>query len=65
MEKKVHLEYLKAKYIELNQQFLQELQTGKSLSTLKDVNVVMNTLLKEMEELEKNLAAEEGDRGNA
>jgi hypothetical protein len=59
MDKKAHLEYLRRKYIELNQQFLRELQTGKSLSMLKDVNIVMNTLLKEMEDLEKTLKAEE------
>jgi hypothetical protein len=59
MDKKVHLEYLRQKYIELNQQFLHELQSGKSLVMLKDVNTVMNTLLREIEELEKNIKAEE------
>jgi hypothetical protein len=59
MDKKVHLEYLRRKYIELNQQFLHELQSGKSLVMLKDVNTVMNTLLREIEELEKNIKAEE------
>jgi hypothetical protein len=59
MDKKEHLEYLRRKYIELNQQFLLELQTGKSIAMLKDVNAVMNTLLKEIDELEKSLKSEE------
>jgi hypothetical protein len=65
MEKASHLQYLRAKYIELNQQFLRELQTGKSLATLKDVNVVMNTLLQEMEALEQNIKAEDDDQVKA
>lgn len=58
MNKKEHLEYLRRKYIELNQRFLRELQTGKSMQMLKDVNTVMNTLLKEIETLEKSLSSE-------
>ena len=61
MNKKEHLEYLRRKYIELNQQFLKQLQTGKSISMLKDMNMVMNTLLKEIDELEKSLLTGEDD----
>lgn len=53
MDKQEHLRYLKEKYIELSRQFLQELQNGKSIHMLRDLSSVINTLLKEIDELEK------------
>ncbi len=52
MDQKQHLEYLRQKYIDLNQQFVSELKDGKSIHMLKDLSVVINTLLKEIEALE-------------
>ena len=52
MDKQEHLRYLKEKYIELSRQFLQELQNGKSIHMLRDLSAVINTLLKEIDELE-------------
>lgn len=52
MDKQAHLKYLKEKYIELSRQFLTELQNGKSIHMLRDISSVMNTLLKEIDELE-------------
>jgi hypothetical protein len=59
-DKKAHIEYLRQKYVELSQQFLVELQNGKSIHMLKDLNVVMNTLLKEIEILEKSQSSTKG-----
>lgn len=53
MDKQAHLQYLKEKYIELSRQFLVELQNGKSIHMLRDLSTVINTLLKEIDELEK------------
>jgi hypothetical protein len=53
MDKQEHLQYLKEKYIELSRQFLSELQNGKSIHMLKDLSAVINTLLKEIDVLEK------------
>ena len=53
MDKQQHLQYLKEKYIELSRQFLLELQNGKSIHMLRDLSTVINTLLKEIDELEK------------
>lgn len=53
MDKQEHLRYLKEKYIELSRQFLLELQNGKSIHMLRDLSAVINTLLKEIDELEK------------
>ncbi len=52
MDKKAHLEYLREKYIDLNQQFVNELKDGKSIHMLRDLSNVINTLLKEIEILE-------------
>jgi hypothetical protein len=54
MDKQAHLQYLKEKYIELSRQFLLELQNGKSIHMLRDLSTVINTLLKEIDELEKS-----------
>lgn len=54
MDKQEHLRYLKEKYIELSRQFLQELQNGKSIHMLRDLSAVINTLLKEIDEMEAN-----------
>jgi len=53
MDKQEHLQYLKEKYIELSRQFLLELQNGKSIHMLRDLSAVINTLLKEIDELEQ------------
>jgi hypothetical protein len=53
MDKQEHLQYLKEKYIELSRQFLVELQNGKSIHMLRDLSAVINTLLKEIDEMEK------------
>jgi len=52
MDEKQHLEYLRQKYIDLNQQFVNELKDGKSILMLKDLSSVINILLKEIEALE-------------
>jgi hypothetical protein len=54
MDKKEHLQYLKEKYIELSRQFLKELQDGKSIHMLRDLSAVINTLLQEIDQLEKS-----------
>lgn len=64
MEQKQHLEYLRQKYIELNQKFVNELKDGKSILMLKDLSLVINTLLKEIEALE-SLSAKENDQSKA
>jgi len=53
MDKQEHLQYLKKKYIELSRQFLVELQNGKSIHMLRDLSTVINTLLKEIDQLEE------------
>lgn len=53
MDKQTHLDYLKEKYIQLSRQFLGELQNGKSIHMLRDLSSVINTLLKEIDALEK------------
>ena len=53
MDEKKHLEYLRQKYIELNQQFVNELKDGKSILMLKDLSNVISTLLKEIEAMER------------
>ena len=55
MDKTVHLEYLRKKYIELSQQFLKELQDGKSIHMLRDINTVIETLHREIEAIESEL----------
>lgn len=64
MEQTQHLEYLRQKYIELNQKFVNELKDGKSILMLKDLSLVINTLLKEIEALE-SLSAKENDQSKA
>ena len=60
MDKTAHLQYLKEKYIELSRQFLTELQNGKSIHMLRDLSTVINTLLKEIDALEKIEEKKEG-----
>lgn len=61
MDKQEHLQYLKEKYIELSRQFLTELQNGKSIHMLRDLSSVINTLLKEIDALEKTAGLKDDD----
>ncbi len=61
MDKVEHLQYLKEKYIELSRQFLLELQNGKSIHMLRDLSTVINTLLKEIDDLEKSIDVQDSD----
>jgi hypothetical protein len=54
MEKAVHLEYLRGKYIQLSRQYLDELNNGKTIEQLKDLADVISTLIAEMEILEND-----------
>jgi hypothetical protein len=52
MNKELHLEYLRSKYIDLSRQYLNELHAGKTKEQLKDLAEVIGILIKEIEELE-------------
>jgi hypothetical protein len=53
MNKKEHIQYLRDKYIQLNEQYLHELRQGKSILLLKELSIVIATLAKEINELEE------------
>lgn len=55
MEQEEHLEYLKKKYVELSRQFLAELNEGKSIHMLKGLSSVMETLIKEISDMEAKI----------
>jgi hypothetical protein len=52
MNKELHLEYLRSKYIDLSRQYLNELHAGKTIKQLKDLAEVIGILIKEIEQLE-------------
>jgi hypothetical protein len=53
MDKEIHLQYLRGKYIELSRKYLNELHQGKSKEQLKDLADVIKQLIEEMERLEQ------------
>jgi hypothetical protein len=55
MSKPEHIQYLREKYIQLNEQYQQELMQGKSIMLLKELSIVITTLAKEISELEEKL----------
>jgi hypothetical protein len=58
MDKELHLEFLRRKYIELSRTYLNELQAGKTTEELKDLAEVIGILIKEIEQLESGKTAE-------
>lgn len=59
MNRLQHLEFLRGKYIQLSRQYLNELHKGKTVDELRDLADVIGTLIKEMEQLEKQAGTEE------
>ncbi|HEX6913646.1 MAG TPA: hypothetical protein VF145_00305, partial [Chitinophagaceae bacterium] len=57
VNKNTQLHYLERKYKELTDQYLFELNEGRSLSTIKDMSFVLATLKKEIEMLQRETAA--------
>jgi len=59
MDRRTQLEFLKGKFSQLSQQYLVELQGGKSLQQIKDFSYVLECLRSEIQMLEKELLAED------
>jgi len=59
MDRRTQLEFLKGKFSQLSQQYLVELQGGKSLQQIKDFSYVLECLRSEIQMLEKELLSED------
>jgi flagellar biosynthesis chaperone FliJ len=55
MDKETHLQNLTEQYIRLSRQYLQELQNGKTIQNLKDMSMVIGTLVSEIDSLTQDL----------
>jgi flagellar biosynthesis chaperone FliJ len=55
MDKETHLQNLTEQYVRLSRQYLQELQNGKTIQNLKDMSMVIATLVAEIDSLTADL----------
>jgi hypothetical protein len=55
MEREVHLEFLKQKYIQLSRQYLTGLHEGRTVEQLKDLADLIRVLISEIEILERDI----------
>jgi hypothetical protein len=53
MKKRIYLQYIRIKYIQLTAQYLTELTQGRSLTLLKALNGILTTLAIEKAEYEE------------
>lgn len=63
MMKETHLTNLREQYISLSRQYLNELQAGKTIQTLKELKFTIETLVKEIDEIEQALEEEKDGTG--
>lgn len=59
MDKETHLQNLREQYLQLSRQYLQELQNGKTIQNLKDMSMVINTLVSEIDAIEQDIKKQE------
>jgi hypothetical protein len=55
MDKETHLQNLTEQHVRLSRQYLQELQNGKTIQNLKDMSMVIATLVAEIDSLTADL----------
>ncbi len=61
MDKQKQVEHLRTKYIELSRQYLTQLQSGKTISELKDLADLIGSLVAEIDVMEAAIKKEQED----